>query len=66
VVDDDGGAASAHKFTENKNYWALFEPFSEHLPDMDFVISIFDNPVAYVSWEERERHLEAAQRGQCT
>ncbi len=49
----------------NKDYWGLFTDFSEFLPDMNITVNSEDSPMSFVSWDERERLIEAGKRGIC-
>jgi len=49
----------------NKAYHLLFEGYSKDLPDLNIVLNLNDQPIGFVSWEERQRLIEAGQKGIC-
>jgi hypothetical protein len=49
----------------NKLYYQLFQGFSEALPDMNITINMYDQPMGFVSWEERQRLIDADRKGIC-
>jgi len=56
---------NAHVRPQNKNFFKLFAAFSDALPDMNILINLYDLPVGYVSYEERQRLIAAGRAGIC-
>jgi len=50
---------------DNKNYHKIFDGIAHLLPDLDMVFNLFDLPLIYVSRDERERLIRAAEVGEC-
>jgi len=50
---------------QNKDFYKLFSPFSDTLPDMNILINLYDLPLGYVSYEERQRLIAAGRAGVC-